>query len=229
MIKSIIDTLLPHNCQGCGTRLVAGEKMLCLNCRTQLDVTGLHLSTDNRLLQRLTQLDLPLEKATAMMYYRRKSMVAALLRRGKYNNAPYIIEQLATEYAHELCDSGYLTGIDLLVPVPMHPFKQFLRGYNQAQLITTAVSRVSGIPTAHHLAMKQWHWTQTRLSSRRRADNTRQSILAVDTDSLTGRHVMVVDDIITTGATILECCRALLQSEPRMKLSVMALGTAQLD
>lgn len=234
--------IFPRECVGCGRTLVGGEKYLCLECDVRMPRTNFHLSSDNplhqRLLGSLTALPsgvspLRIERAGAYFYYQRESPYAELIKSAKYHNRPEIDRHFARRFANEALASGFFEGVDLLIPVPMHWRKQARRGYNQAEEVALGLADVTGIEVAHNLYARRGHSTQTRKSAEQRLGNieggkTGEGIFAVDRpEALRGRHIMVVDDVVTTGSTLHACCMALHLAVPSARLSVFALGTAK--
>lgn len=135
---------------------------------------------------------------------------ARLIKRGKYDDAPRLIEELAGELAARLIAEKRMAGIDALVPVPMHLFKRICRGYNQAAIIADVISLRSGVPTVNALRAVRGHSSQTRSSGAAgRAANVSGIFACRHPEAVAGRRLMLVDDIITTGATLSEACRVL--------------------
>ncbi len=227
-LKSWLDdlgrVLFPRTCEICGRTLVKGERLLCLNCRGEMPYTGYHLNHENPLAIKLVSREAPIVTAVAMFHYDKDSGYARLIQRAKYNNRPEIDRQLAEEYAASLLAAGFFNDIDLIVPVPMALRKLLKRGYNQAFEIAEAIGDATGIEVGEYLTARP-HSTQTRKHAEERERNVREIYSAIpEAVELGGRHILVVDDVITTGATILACCAALHKTAPTAKLSVLSLA-----
>lgn len=219
--------LFPRTCEICGRTLVKGEILMCLQCRGEMPYTGYHAERENPLTMKLVSRDAPIETAVAMFRYDKDSAYAGLIQRAKYNNRPEIDRVLAGEYAATLKGVRFFDDIDLVVPVPMAQGKLFRRGYNQAFEIADAIGEAAGIEVGEYLAAKP-HSTQTRKHAEERQRNVRDTYSAIpEAVELGGCHILVVDDVITTGATILACCAALHRAAPSAKLSVLSLAATQ--
>lgn len=217
----------PRQCPVCGEALVHDERLLCLQCSLEMPRTGLHRENFSIIHQRLAG-KTPIERGAALFYYYSGNPYTRLIHEAKYNGHPWIARTLAADYARELMSDGFFDGIDLIVPVPLHPLKRLRRGYNQTEYIAEGLSRVTGLPVAHCLRMCRPHGTQTRLGAYARWLNSRATYQATHTEKLQGCHVLVVDDVLTTGATLLSCCRAIHDAAPTATLSVLTLGLTQL-
>ncbi len=147
------------------------------------------------------------ERAVSMFEYSRSSPYSGILKDVKYHNSPTIAKSLAQSFAAELKGSGFFDGIDIIVPVPLHSQKLAKRGYNQSRFIADGVSAVTGIPAADAIVAVKPHKTQTHRSTADRHKNVEGVFVAKPTVS--GKRVLLVDDVITTGATVTACGDAL--------------------
>ena len=213
----------PEVCPVCGKALVEGEETLCLECDAAMPRTMFHLDSDNQLYYRLVSQHIPLVHAAAMFHYRGGNPYARLVTLTKYNNRPQLGYELGRKYAAELMPAGFFEGVEMLVPVPMHWWKELRRGYNQAMEIARGISAVTGLPVAEALSASS-HGTQTRRNAYQRLLNARKTYRVADTAAIAGRHVMLVDDVITTGATMVSICEAVRRQSPTTTLSVVALA-----
>lgn len=148
---------------------------------------------------------------------------AVALRKGKYNDQPEIIEHMAGRLAEKLMQTGVLADVDLLVPVPMHWLKRQRRTYNQAVVIAQQISRHSGARWGEPLLAVRGHKSQTRGSADRRKTNVSNMFEVIDSDAIRGKHIAVVDDILTTGSTLKSVIGALQTASPA-KISIFTLG-----
>ena len=225
--SSLTGMFFPEVCEICGKSLVEGEKVLCSHCNLKMSRTNFHLSTDNDLLNRLV-CHARIYKAASMYYYVREDPYSKLIHKLKYNHQKQIGEDLAAMFAEEIKSSGFFDDIDLLLPVPMHWWKEIRRGYNQSHVIAEGINRVTDIPIGKNLVAQKSHSTQTRKDSYGRWLNA-EGIFDVDCpEELEGKHVLVIDDVITTGATVIHCCEAIDAVAPMCKISVLSLATTRL-
>lgn len=219
----LVKMLFPPVCEVCGCRLMKGEKVLCLDCLTKLPRVNVHLNPEHELAKRLAASS-KVYRLASMFSYVRDTDYARVIQRSKYNNRPDIDHDLAVEFASELLNSGFFSGIDLILPVPMHPWKKIRRGYNQADEIAAGVSAVTGIPIADNLIARRRHGTQTRRNAMQRMQNAQGIYDVVYPQELAGKHVLIVDDVITTGATVMACSDAIRCTSPTTTVSVLTLA-----
>ncbi len=218
----------PRLCEVCGRRLTASEQVMCLDCELSLPATGLHLEADwNEIHQRMAPRP-PIERAAALFYYLHDDPYRLLIHNAKYNGRPEILRYLGHRYGLTLRDAGFLDGIDIIEPVPMHWLKELFRGYNQTDWLACGLSQASGIPVGDHLTVKRFHKSQTRKSQLQRWENAGKSYGVTNGDELSGKHILLVDDVITTGATIMSCAKILVASTPNVRVSVAGIGLTHL-
>lgn len=220
--------VFPKVCEVCGCSLTRGEELMCLHCNLDMPRTHLHRDDFNTIHQRLAG-KAPIEKATGYFYYYRDSDYARLIHKAKYNGRPIIIKQLVRNFVKELCIDGFFDDVDVVQPVPMHWFKQMRRGYNQSEVLAKTLSEVTGIALGHFLSAKRGHKTQTRKNRFERWQNTKGVYSVKNVKDLEGKHLLVVDDVITTGSTLLACCEAIHEASPTTRLSVLSLGVTHLQ
>lgn len=220
--------IYPKVCEVCGRALTRGEDFLCLHCNVDMPRTNLHFDRFNTIHQRLAG-KAPIERATGYFYYYRDSDYARLVQKAKYNNRPGIIEKLATKMVNELKSSGFFDDIDVVQPVPMHWLKKIIRGYNQSEVLASAISEELGIEVCDCLKARRGHKTQTRKNRIERWENTKDIFKIKNASEIEHKHVLVVDDVITTGATILACCEEIHRESPTTRISVLSLGVTHLQ
>jgi len=163
-------------------------------------------------------------KAAAFSFYTRDSRIRRLIHQLKYKGVKEIGHELGRIYARSLKSSGFLDDIDIIIPVPLHPTKKRQRGFNQSDIISQGISDVSGIPVDTSLLFRKTVTkTQTRKSRFDRWTNVQDIFSVTDFDKLRGLHILLVDDVITTGSTIEACVNEILKAE-ETKVSVVALA-----
>ena len=164
--------------------------------------------------------------ATGHFFYTRDSSLAQLIQDMKYRNFPSIGDKLGAIAGKELYSTGFLSDIDLIVPLPMHFFKQAKRGYNQTDRIARGLSMASGIPVVNALKMTRQRKTQTALTGRERMENARELFALRKNMDFESKGVLLVDDICTTGATLGSAAKTLTDAFPKMRLYLFTLGVA---
>ena len=225
--KSLVDLIFPDLCTVCRNRLVTGEHIICLECRMGLPRTNLHRLQPNAIHERLFSIGHPIERATSLFHYFRENNYARLIHDTKYRGRPIVGRTLALEHATELLQTGFFDGIDAIVPVPLHFFKRFRRGYNQAEEIARGLSSATSLPVINALSAS-YHRTQTRMSAHQRLLNARNAYHVADPSAIDGLHILLVDDVITTGATLLSCIEAVKKCCPSTRISLYSLAITQL-
>lgn len=221
--KGAAEMVFPAICEICGQPLIDGEEIICLNCRHKIPRTLAHRDETSEVHRRLAAVGVPIDRTAAYFYYFRNNPYARLIQESKYNDRPGIDLALGRMFTAELARDGFFADIDALQPIPLHWFKLFRRGYNQAEMICRGISEMTAIPIADNLKAAR-HSTQTRKSTLDRHANMAGTITAVSPASLAGKHLLLVDDVITTGATILSAARAILSAAPTARVSVLSLG-----
>ena len=203
--------LMPRLCPACGHAMLEGEEAMCSACRIALPRLGPADIVAGTLADALSNAPAPPGFTAIWFRYDPTGPFARLVRDAKYADRPALARKLGREFARELIsDRGdTLAAVDLLLPVPMHWQKQLRRGYNQSVEIAAGIADVTGIPIGDNLVAVAPHATQTHRSSRARLSNVRGTIACEAPHELHDLDICLVDDIVTTGATIGECIMAL--------------------
>lgn len=221
--EDFISLLFPRLCHGCGNHLMRNEALICTECFVMIPRSGYHLIPDNPV-EKLFWGRCMISKAAAFSFYTRDSRIRRLIHQLKYKGVKEIGPELGRIYARSLKSSGFLDDIDIIIPVPLHPSKKRQRGFNQSDLISQGISDVSGIPVdTSMLHRKTITKTQTRKSRFDRWTNVQDIFRIGDEGKLRGLHILLVDDVITTGSTIEACANEILKAE-ETKVSVVALA-----
>lgn len=219
--------IYPKLCEVCGTSLAHGETMMCTECRMRLPRCNIHTQPFNHIHQRLAG-HAPIERAAGYFYYYRENEYTNLIHSAKYNGRPWIAEQLARDFATEIMPDGFFDDIDLILPVPLHASKLRKRGYNQSRHIAIGLHEVTSITIGDNLIATREHSTQTRRGAFERWLNSRNIYDVVQAETLADKHLLIVDDVLTTGATLLACCEAVHAKAPTARISVLTLAVAHL-
>lgn len=220
-----ISLLFPRICHACGRHLLRNENLICTACYVSIPRTGFHLANDNPV-ARLFWGRCVVERAAAFSYYTRGSRIRRLIHRLKYSGFSELGYELGRIYGSSLKDSTFLRGIDLIVPVPLHPARERMRGFNQSLLIARGLSDSAGIALeTTALVRAAVSSTQTRRSRYDRWTNVEGIFRVTCETAIEGKHLLLVDDVITTGSTIEACVNELRKSKGT-RVSVVALGCA---
>ena len=199
--------------------------MLCLHCLTDIPEVFIENNEFNEVHRRLASTDIPLNKAVSWFYYYRDTPFAHLIQRAKYNNRPLIVRKLARIYASSLTSSGFFSDIHFIVPVPISTLKRLYRGYNQTMEIARGIADITHIPVIDILRVRH-HSSQTRRNRYQRWLNARSIYSLSSGLQLDNSHILLVDDVITSGATMLACLNVIRSHFPHARLSVLSLALA---
>lgn len=210
-------------CLHCNKELVSTEKYLCFGCWEQLKPTYFEKEKGVNQLERLFQGRANIKHASALYYYGKGTVSQSLIRALKYDfKAPlgiYLGELMAQKLA-----AHPLSQCDYLLPVPIHPRKKFARGYNQSELLARGLAKSWGTPILSQLAKKKRYTnSQTKLDRFGRWDNV-QDIFRSSEILTPGAHVLIVDDVITTGATLEALVRAIQAVNPEIQISLLSFA-----
>jgi len=220
-----ISLLFPRLCYACGNQLLRNEYLLCTGCYVSIPRTNYHLQPENPVAQLFWGRCL-IEKAAAFSFYARGSRIRNLIHSLKYLGIKEIGYELGRIYAVSLKSSGFTADVDVIMPVPLHPSKRRIRGFNQSEYISAGVSDVTGLPVnTESLVRIVLSATQTNRSRYERWTNVEGIFQVADSEAIRGKHILLVDDVITTGSTIESCVNELLKVE-NVKVSVIAIGCA---
>lgn len=220
LFKGLMDILLPKRCVHC-LDVVPDEVPLCLKCFHHLPETGWELDQANEAFKRLSKIA-DIRGVFSMWFYSHHWVTGSLIRALKYKNQPQIgafIAKIVWHRVQHFLDNRTYSGI---IPVPLHPKKLSKRGYNQLEEFCKNISNFSGVP--YHpeiLGVRKFKPSQTKLHQLERFQNRKQ--LFYLKDALTKGNYLLVDDIITTGATIAACCEV-LQTAPDIKISIVSFA-----
>lgn len=221
--EDLISLVFPEICNACGKSLYKHENMLCNVCKVKLPYTNFHLEEDNPI-EKVFWGRIPIEKAGAYLYFHKGNRVQQLMHRFKYKGKKEIGEYIGNLYGNELLKNNYLSDADLIIPVPLHPEKHKKRGYNQSEYFAKGLSNSLQIPFNKDILIRAIaSSTQTKKNRFERWQNVSTIFKIENLENITNKHVILVDDVITTGATVEACANILLKASPK-KISFLALA-----
>ena len=226
--SSVLDALLPEDCTVCGRELVEGERYLCLHCEADMPRVPVDSLTDNVVHEKLATVR-PVHQAASLFYYRKNSPYVNLIHDAKYNGRPQLARHLGRKLGAAFASKGFFADVDALVPVPLNRWKMMRRGFNQSLRIAEGVSAAAGGTPVLDVLSARRHSTPTRKNAAARQANTKGIYSLRRPEKLHGlNHVVVVDDVITTGSTVLACVEAIRVHFPSMTVSVMSVAATDL-
>lgn len=226
MLNAFLDLVFPRYCFACTNSLEVGEELLCTNCHFELPRTNTHLHKDQKLAQKFYG-KVKIEEVLAYLYFVKGGKVQRLLHQLKYKGHQEIGEMMGRMYGSELKEIGIDQKIDLIVPVPLHPKKQNVRGYNQADCFAKGLSEQLGVEWKPDVLKKgKPTESQTKQEGRyERFKNINDVFYVHKPSEITDKRIALVDDIVTTGST-LEACAAELLIEGAKEIYIITIATA---
>lgn len=222
-----LSLLFPRICYGCGNHLLRNENIICTECYVVIPRTDFHLRRENPV-EQLFWGRCKIETAAAFSYYNKGSRIRKLIHNLKYRGIKEIGFELGRIYGLSLKSAGYTETIDIIIPVPLHPAKKRSRGFNQSELIADGISEATGIQVNNSAVVRKVSSsTQTKRSRYERWENVEGIFSIADTESIRGKHILLIDDVITTGSTMESCINEILKTEGvRISLAAIAYAPA---
>lgn len=215
--------LFPELCEGCKQPLLSSEDVICLNCETQLSKTNYHHIPNNETAVRL-QGRIPFQHATSFAYFTKEGLLQHLLHGLKYKDKKQNGYFLGKELGNAIKNLNW--GIDAIVPVPLHSKKELQRGYNQSAIIAEGISEILNIPVITNCLIRTKHTeSQTDKTREERIENVHEAFKLIHSESVINKHILLIDDVLTTGATI-ESCALSLMKETEIRISIATCGIA---
>lgn len=196
------DLIFPVLCKACENELIQGEHQLCSKCMLELPKTYSHLEYNYQIAKRFMG-KVPIDHVWAYLYFRKKSISSKLIHLVKYNDDQELGIALGKWFGHDLFVSKMYKQYDVIVPVPLHPKRLKERGFNQSERIAEGIAEATQIPLiTDAIQRKIYSVTQTRADRKHRSENVDHVFEIVKPELLRDKRVLIIDDILTTGATI---------------------------
>ncbi len=225
LCNGLLHLLYPTLCAGCDADLPSAHYCFCLRCQSRMQPTDMHLHAENEFTDRFWG-RLRIESGAAMYYFSRKSPVQRALHHLKYKNQPDIGLRIGRRYGQLLSHAPLFKGIQAVLPVPLHPRKEQMRGYNQSAMLAQGIAESLKVPVVPNVLMRTtFSNSQTQKKRMERFENVGAVFGIKHPGRIAGKQVLLVDDVLTTGAT-LEACGSVLLQIPGVRVSMATIAIA---
>ena len=226
LVRLLFEFVFPHYCKVCGRRLDPTEEELCISCFLGMPRLDYDMNAINPT-ERMLLTERSLVRAASILNYSKESDYRNILFHLKYWHHPKVGRWLARVGAMPLAGQGFFEGIDFIVPLPLTFWKELKRGYNQCTYIAKGIKELTGIPiVSDAVILEKKHSKQAGLGKYQRWKNAQNLFKVVRPELLAGKHILVVDDVITTGATLCSLIDAIQEAVPDIRVSVFTLAIA---
>lgn len=230
-LTDLLDIILPRFCPVCGRRIYRGEIFMCTRCCLSYGMSGVFGNSEDNIMTMTLMLQFNICRANAMFKFIPGVGLAHLIYKLKYKQRPDIGVHLGKRLALELQASDFFQGIDIIVPVPLTKRRKRQRGYNQAEMIARGINEITEIPIDTRIIRRnKFSKSQTTMNYWMRHDNVEDVFSLCEGADVAGKHLLLVDDVFTTGSTITQCCKAIAGDSRDNPLgitfSVLTLGIA---
>lgn len=224
-IDSFFSLLFPRQCVVCNRSLSRAESFLCTVCNINMPRTRYHLQKDN-MIEKLFWGQIPVERATAFFYYRKGSDYCNIIHELKYKGRKEMGTTIGHYMAGEIQGCGFFDDIDVIIPVPLHRDRIRERGYNQSEWIAKGIAEVTDLPVNNRAVVRTTCTvSQTGQSVFERWENVKDTFALREPESFRGKHILIVDDVLTTGATVMSCASVFLSIDG-IRLSIITAGVS---
>lgn len=222
-LKNIYDLFYPELCACCNTALTNNEFIICISCRHDLPLTNF-TNEENNLVEKSFYGKIKIEAATALFYFFKKGKIQNLIHALKYKNQQQVGTLLGDWLGCELSESGRFSTVDCIIPVPLHKNKLKTRGYNQVSYFGKNLAKSLNIPFNETILTRiSYTKTQTKKVRFDRWNNVQELFFVEDQKAFENKHILLIDDIITTGATLEACCKA-FENTKNIKISIACMA-----
>lgn len=226
ILEDFVSLFYPRYCRGCHNALVQGEELICTQCLLEMPKSNYHLYRENPFYQKFRG-RLPVRHVMTLYKFVKESRVQQVLHNLKYKQQPELGEMLGRIYGHDLLQAEFRTSFDLIIPVPLHDSRRRIRGYNQSEEFGKGLSNVLEMPCDDTFMMRKAKTeTQTHKTKLSRWENVERMFHVVKPEPIAKKRILLVDDVVTTGATLEACGRALLDAGCS-ELSIACIAATQ--
>jgi ComF family protein len=226
IIESFIHLWYPELCVSCKSQLNRSEEYICLDCIVNLPKTDFHSYKSNPA-ERVFWGRIPVESVACYLHFEKAAGVQQIMHHIKYKGAKELAKMIGNWYGADLMQSPRFKNIDYIIPVPLHDSKLKLRGYNQSEWFASGLSKSMNVPVMNNnLVRVKKSETQTKKTRYKRWENVSEIFDVKDEKALLNKHILIVDDVVTTGATLEACAQTILALNCGTKISIATLAFA---
>ena len=227
VLRDVASLILPRTCLACGRVLLENEGCVCLACRYNMPLTNFSKRKDNPV-KLLFENVLPVESATAMFWFVGGTEWQRIVHNFKYYGRWFFAQKMGEWLGEEMRDSGNFDDIDLIIPIPLHYRRRLRRGYNQSEQLALGVGRKIGVECDFRSVRRcRYNDSQTSKSSSERWENVEEIFEVRNADKLRGKHILLVDDVLTTGATMASCASTVIRAcNGDVRISIASLSVS---
>jgi ComF family protein len=224
--NSFLHLLFPHVCNGCGSDILNEKNMLCLRCISELPETNFHIHSNNPV-EKIFWGRIPLVSATAQYYFSKETRMQHLMHQFKYKGNRDLGKQLGYLMGNDLLQSNRFKNIEALIPLPLFPAKEKRRGYNQATILCEGIAEIMKLEILKDVIVRtQPTETQTKKGRVERWQNIEGKFELIKPEKIQNRNILLVDDVVTTGATLEACGQELIKtSDVRLSMSTLCFAS----
>lgn len=228
VLRDVVSLILPRTCIACGRVLLENEGCMCLACRYNMPLTNFSKHKDNPV-KLLFENVLPVESATAMFWFVGGSEWQRIVHNFKYYGRWFFAQKMGEWLGEEMRDSGNFDDVDLIIPIPLHYRRRLRRGYNQSEQLALGVGRKMGVKCDFSSVRRRlYNDSQTSKSRSERWENVEEIFEVRNIARLRGRHILLVDDVLTTGATMASCASTILKAcDGDVRISIASLAVSR--
>lgn len=227
LIQDLGALFFPPRCPVCQGELKAGSRTICARCLAEAPLTRFWLAPDNPLARSFWGL-LPIEQASALLFFSPHSGWRQLIHDFKYHHQWRLALEMGRWYGTELAESDLFFAVDVVIPIPLHWKKRLLRGYNQSEYLARGIAEKLGVECDFRSVRRHRNNpSQAQRSHEERWENVEGIFSVRHPERLRGRHILLVDDVLTTRATMISCGEAILRAVPDCRLSIAVLAASK--
>ncbi len=228
VVRDVMSLILPRTCIVCGRVLMENERNLCLACRYNMPLTNFSKQKDNPV-KRLFENVLPVESATAMFWFVGGTEWQRIIHNFKYYGHWLFAQRMGEWFGEELRESGNFEGVDVIIPIPLHYRRRLKRGHNQSEQLALGIARKLDVGCDFRsVRRRRYNDSQTLKSRSERWDNVDDIFEVRRAERLRGKHILLIDDVLTTGATMTSCAMAIVNAcDGDVRISVASLAVSR--